>query len=347
VKKFVIISFIIMLVSSFVIAGCAPSAPAGQAKQLKYNDQNPETGWAATHAAHPYLMSIEDATNGGIKFTEYYAQSLSKGIDAWEAAKSGIADLSWSFHGYWGGMTTLADVVSLPFMPWKDSEHASGALWQLTEEFPAMAEQFNENKILITWTTSPYFLVTTKKQVKTLEDTKGMKLRLIGGPPTDWAKQIGISPMAVPMPGTYENLQKGVIDGMGTVWEAALTFKHYEVTKYWTLLPMYMGYFTMAMNWDVWNGLGPEMQKQVMSVSGLKGSKLYGKNMFDLVEKACRDKVKETGADVTYYDLPKKELARWQQSAGPIYEKWVADREAEGFSQARDILNRAKDLAGM
>jgi len=345
-KKLIIVTFIILLVSSFVIAGCAPKAPAGQVIELKYNDQNPETGWGAQHAAIPWLQSIEKATNGRIHFTTYFSQSLTKGIDAWEGAKSGIADVSWSFHGYWGGMTTLADVVSLPFIPWKSSEQASGALWTLMEEYPALADQFNENKILQCWTTSPYFLITTKKQVKTLEDLKGMKLRLIGGPPTEWAKSVGISPMSVPMPETYENMQKGVIDGMGTVWEATLSFKQYEVTKYWTLLPMYMGYFTMAMNWDVWNSLGSETQKQIMSVSALKGSKEYGKNMMDTPEDAARKASKDAGFDIVYYELPKAELARWQASAQPLYEKWVADREAEGFSEARDILNRTLELAG-
>jgi len=30
--------------------------------------------------------------------------------------KTGVADIAWCFHGYWAGMTPLADVVALPFM---------------------------------------------------------------------------------------------------------------------------------------------------------------------------------------------------------------------------------------
>jgi TRAP-type C4-dicarboxylate transport system substrate-binding protein len=59
-----------------------------------------------------------------------------------------------------------------------------------------------------------------EKPVSTLDDIKGLKIRMSGGPPTDMMKALGGVPMLIPMPDNYISLQKGVIDGMGAPWEA-------------------------------------------------------------------------------------------------------------------------------
>jgi TRAP-type C4-dicarboxylate transport system substrate-binding protein len=338
--RVLLLSLVIVLIASLFAIGCAPTAAPGEVIQLKYNNQNPEAGWDGTNAAKPWLAQIEKATNGRVKFTTYFAQSLTKGPDAWQATKSGIADVSWCFHGYWPTMTPIADVMSLPFMPFKSAEQASGILWELMEKFPSVAKQFAENKILITWTSNPYILITTKKQVKTMEDLKGMKIRVTGGPPIEQFKLMGATPQTMPMPDVYENMQKGVIDGMAAPWEAMLSFRLYEVAKFWTLVPLHTVYFTNAMNLNTWNKLPPDVQKQVMSVCGLSGSKFYGKNMFDTASGVARDAAKKAGITITEYTLPNAEVERWREVAGlPLWNKCVESLKAGGCAEAGAILD--------
>jgi len=345
-SRFLFLFLVGILALSMLLAGCAAAPQPGEVIELKYNNQNPEAGWDGSNAAKPWLGQIEKATNGKIKFTTYFAQSLTKGPDSWQATKSGIADLSWCFHGYWPTMTPLADVVSLPFMPFKNAEQASGILWQIMEKYPSIAKQFAENKILISWTSNPYIIITTKKQVKTMDDLKGMKIRVSGGPPIDQFKALGAVPQTMPMPAVYENMQKGVVDGMAAPWEAIYSFKLYEVARYWTIVPLHTVYFTNAMNLDTWNKLPADVQKQVMSVSGLNGSKFYGKNMFDTALGAARDEAKKANIDITEYNLPSAELDKWREVAGkPLWDKWVEDMKAKGYSEAQDILNTVLDMA--
>jgi len=82
-----------------------------------------------------------------------------------------------------------------------------------------------------------------------MDDIKGMKIRTTGGPPTDMIKALG----AVPVGGmgyadVYLNLDKGVIDGILESWESIYSFKHYEVAKYYTLIPFHVVYFSQSMN---------------------------------------------------------------------------------------------------
>lgn len=343
-NKVVFLSLVVVLLASLFAIGCAPAAPT-QVVTLKYGDQNPDIGWEGTHAAKPWLKQVEEATKGGVKIEGFFNQSLFKGIDAWESVKAGQGDLAWCFHGYWAGMTSLADVISLPFLPVPSAEKASEVLWKLYEKYPSIQKQFAANKVVLVWTTSPYFLITTKKQVKTLDDIKGLKIRTVGGPPTEMMKAIGGVPTPIGMPDTYMSLEKGVIDGMLSVWEAIYTFKHYEVVKYYTYIPYHVGYFTIAFNTAKWNSLSPDIQKQIMSVSGLNGSKFWGKNMFDSAVEGVRAIIKEKKYEMNEYTPPAAELEKWRKIGGePLWEAWVKAQEDKGFKEARDILNTTLQL---
>lgn len=316
------------------------SLAAAKTITLTFANQNPDTSWSGIYAIAPWAKQVEEATNGKVKVQIFYSQTLTKGKDAWNATKSGIADISWCFHGYWSGMTPLADVISLPALPFKTAEKGSEVLWKLYEKFPAIQKEFSDNKILLLFTSNPYILITTNKQVKTIEDIKGMKIRMSGGPPTEMMKALGGTPMLIPMPDNYISLQKGVIDGMGAPWEAIHGFRLYEVVKYYTATPFPAVYFSIAMNKRKWNSLPKDVQDGIMSVGGLEGSKFWGKNHFDTAKEGVMEKVKAEGKSIEVYDLPEAERERWLDIGGkPIWEQWVKDMEAKGHANARDILN--------
>ena len=128
-------------------------------------------------------------------------------------------------------------------------------LWKLYEKFPSIRKEFADVQPLMLWTSNPYFLLTTKKQVKTLEDLKGMKIRVTGGPPTEQIKALGAVPTPIPMPDIYQALDKGVIDGMGAPWEAIHGFRLYEVAKYYTMVPLSAVYFSLCTNKQKWKSL--------------------------------------------------------------------------------------------
>ena len=190
------------------------SAPAQEIK-LTLADQNSPTAWGPTHALQPWVKQIEEATKGRVKIEVFPSQTLVKGPDMWRQVRAGVVDIGWCFHGYWADQTPLADVISLPFLPIKTSEQASAVLWQLYQKFPAIQKEFSDVVPLLLYTTSPYFMLTTKKQVKTIEDLKGLKIRIPGGPPTEMIKALGAVPAPIPMPDMYQALDKGVVDGMG------------------------------------------------------------------------------------------------------------------------------------
>lgn len=339
-KRVFFVSVILGIVLGFAVAGAAEPIT------LTFANQNPDTSWSGMHAIGPWAKQVEEATGGRVKIQIYYSQTLCKGKDTWEATKNGITDIGWCFHGYWPGLTPLADVVSLPALPFKTAEKGSEVLWKLYQKYPAIQKEFADNKILLLFTSNPYILITTQKPVKTLEDIKGMKIRMSGGPPTDMMKALGGTPMLIPMPDNYISMQKGVIDGMGAPWEAIHGFRLYEVVNYYTEAPFPAVYFSIAMNQRKWDSLPKDIQDAIMSVSALEGSKFWGRNFFDTAKEGVMEKVKTTGKTIEVYALPDDERQRWLEVAGkPIWDQWVKNMEAKGHSDAQGILDSAIELS--
>lgn len=358
-KKVLLICVVFTIVVGLILAGCAPApkpapapipapapAPAPvQVIKLLYTDHNPPNAWGSVHGTEPWFKQVEQATKGRVKVEPYYSETLAKGVDAWKAIKTGVADIAWAFHGYWPGMTPLADVVSLPGLPFKSARQCGGILWKLREKYPDVQKEFADVQVLMNYATSPYFLVTTKKQVKTVEDVQGMKIRVIGGPPVDQMKALGGAPVLMGMNDVYTSMQTGVLDGMAAPWGAIQPYKFYEVVKYYTFVPLFMGYFSFAMSKDKFNSMPPDIQNQIMSVSGYEGSRLYSYNWFDTVRDQTYEDMKKGGYKVEEYTPPPQELQRFTDIGGkPIWEAWVKKNEAEGRPKAREILNATLEL---
>ena len=331
-----VVSFSILAVLVF----CVSAGGYAKTITLRYAQQNPDTGWSTLHCVDPWLKQVEAATGGKVKIQAFHGQTLAKGKDMWNAVKTGITDIGWCFHGYWPGMTPLADVISLPALPFRTAEAGSETLWKLYEQFPAIKDEFKDVKVLLLYTSEPYTLTTREKQVKTLADLKGMKIRMTGGPPTEMMKLLGGVPMLIPMPDVYISLQKGVIDGLGAPWEAINVWRFYEVAKYFTEVPFPAVYFSISMNKRTWNKLPKDVQDAIMSVGGLEGSKFWGHNFFDAMKSRTIEKLKAENLGDNIYQLSDDERQRWVDIGGkPVWADWVKTMNAKGHKDAQAILD--------
>jgi TRAP-type C4-dicarboxylate transport system substrate-binding protein len=338
-KQFMI--FLITLMMAVPLGALAKDEPI----VLRFAHQNPENGLSSVNAVGPWLKQIEEATGGKVKIQPFYGQTLAKGKDMWNATKMGITDIGWCFHGYWPGMTPVSDVISLPAMPFASAEKGSEILWKLYEKFPEIQKEYKDVKVLLFYTSPPYTLITVNKQVKTMADLQGMKIRMTGGPPTDMVKLLGGVPMLIPMPDNYISLQKGVIDGMGAPWEAIHVWRFYEVAKHFTEVPFPAVYFSVVMNKQKWDSLPKDVQDAIMSVSGEAGSKFWGKHFFDDMRATGLEKVKEAGNGDNVVSLSPEERQKWIDVGGkPIWNTWVKDMEAKGVKNAQEILDATLQL---
>lgn len=290
-------------------------------------------GFNQANGIVPWIKTMQDATKGRIKITEYPGQTLAKTQDALPATISGVCDMAWFSTGTFQGVFPLSEVLNLPLLPLPSTEAGSAVSWQLYQKFPEIQKEFSKVKILTTFILGPYYLGTTaKKQVKVPDDLKGLKIRTIGGPPTQSAEALGAVPVAIGIGETYLALQKGTVDGMGGFWSGIQGYRFYEVLKYLSYVPLYANVQVIAMNLDKWNSLPKDIQDQLMSVNGLSAAKFLGKTFGASSDSYCKDLVIKQGGNLIEYSPTNQEIDKWTQIGGqPLWNKWITDMKAKNL----------------
>lgn len=298
-------------------------------------------------ATNDWLKAIPEVTNGEVVLDVYYNNTLCNSKDAWQATKSGVADMAWCVQGYWPDMTPLVEVVTLPGLPYKTSEAMSGAAYQLLEEFTEIRNEFRDFQPLILHL-DPHVFVSAKKPIYSVDDLKAMKVRVLGGPPTMQFTALKATPILMPMPDIYMSLQKGTLDGGDLTWESILAFRFYELADKYLEAPLGPSLITMIMNKRKWDTISPAGQAAIMEISGVKGSALWGKNWSDAAKVVVLQRAEALRPNFEFVSLEGDALKEWTDiSVTPIHKEWVATMEKKGYDRAQQILDRCIELGNL
>lgn len=111
-------------------------------------------------------------------------------------------------------------------------------------------------------------LTNDKKEVKTADDIKGLKLRTQADPYQMAPFQaMGASVTTVPYSELFSALQQGLIDAQENPLNNIVVNKYYEVQKYMTLTGHTYTVTTMAVSEDVWQNMSPDLQALMEEVA--------------------------------------------------------------------------------
>lgn len=288
-----------------------------------------------------FSTDLEGATDGRIKITSYPGASLAAPDEHFDAAATGSVDFALSVHGYTPNQFPLTSVMELPFMSTSAVE-GSKNLWELYNEFDEFDDEYAGTVPLWLYTTDPGQLYTVGKQVKSIEDLKGMRIRSPSAETSEWLEALGATPVSMPMNENFEALERGVVDGTIAPWEAVKTWGLDEVIDYATVGNFYSTTMFVVMNEDIWNELSEEDQTTIKDLSGEKMAERTGE-VFDQFGLDAVDQAKEKGVEV--YELSDDELAEWSEYINPTIENWIESVEEKGLP-GQEVYDRAVELTG-
>jgi TRAP-type C4-dicarboxylate transport system substrate-binding protein len=285
----------------------------------------------------PFAKELEERTKGRVKITIYGGEALGKAKDQYDSAVNGITDIALFIQGYTAGRFPLTQVIELPIdVP--SAKVGSRVIWELYGKY--LKEEYPGVKLLTLWTHEPGHVHMSKKPVKTLEDIRGLRLRSPGPIQTALVRELGASPLTMPVPELYDALNRGMADGTVIGFSAVKDFKLYEVLKYHTIANLYVMTMGLAMNLKSWDSLPPDIKKIMEEFIGVPLSQMAG-NSFDKYDALGKEEAKRVGAEI--YTLSPEEKKRWEDRIRPLNEKWVADMEAKGLP-GRKIFEEARQL---
>ena len=249
-----------------------------------------------------------------------------KPSDLVQQLEDGVVDMIWTVAGFTPGRFPGLEGVELPFVNTGNSATNSPFVMEFAEKWLNDSE-FKGIKVMSIHTTDAAILHTVNKPVRTLEDWKGLKIRVAGRFIGETVKAFGGAPVGIPLPGIYEALSRGQVDGMLINWAITQPYRFYEVTKHHTNTAIFQGTLLTLMSQKSYDKLPADLKKAIDANTGIEYAKAIGK-IWDTQTQPAIDATRKAGNAV--FELAPAEKARWQAAAKPAYDAWIAEMNKQG-----------------
>jgi len=310
-------------------AALMPAAAQAQEVVLKVAHFLPPVSPAHTQFIAPWCDKIAAESQGRMKCQIYPAMQLGgTPPQLLNQARDGVADIVWTLPGYTPGRFPVSEVFELPFFT-TAHEPSSRALWDFVQK-NAMRE-FAGLKPIATWVNGPNQLHFRDKQVKTLDDIKGMKVRAPSRLGNKLLASLGATPVGMPVPQMAESLAKGVIEGALIPWEVVPATKTHELTRFHAeaggQYAMTTATMIFVMNQKKYDSLPADLKKVIDNNSGREVS-AWVSARFKGADAAGREAAEAHGN--TVYQLSADEMAKWQAATQPVTDEWIKEISAKG-----------------
>lgn len=253
-----------------------------------------------------------------------------------DAVRDGLADLSYSVHGYTPGRFVVTKLAEMPFLG--DSAVATSVAYQrIHDKHLARLDEHKGLKVLAVFTHGPGVIFNNKKPVNTLADLDGIKFRVGGGVVNDVGKALGANMTLKPAPQSYELLSSGVVDGVWFPDESIVSFKLDKLVKYRTAMPggLYNTSFAFVMNPATWARISPADQAAIDKLSGEFAARHFGK-YWDAEDDKSLAVQKQLGVQMVTANAAF--VADFKARTAGVETAWVQEAEGKGLKGAAAVL---------
>ena len=282
-----------------------------------------------------WCAMLEQKAAGKVR-CQVLPRAVSAAPGTFDAVRNGLADLSFTVHGYTPGRFVTTQMVELPFMG-NSAEATSVAFQRSYAKNPAIADEHKGVKVLAVFTHGPGMAFNTKKPVTQVDDLAGMKWRIGGGMVNEVSKALGMNVTLKPAPESYELLSTGVMDGTLVPAESVESFKIDKVIKYATTFPggLYNTSFVFMMNPAKFDALPVDVKKIVDELSGEFAARMMGRG-WDRVDRRGLAFMQASGVAFTQADPAF--VAAVKAKTGSLEQTWAKAAEAKGLKDAKKAL---------
>jgi TRAP-type transport system periplasmic protein len=322
------------LLSLAATAALCAAGTAGAQTVLTTSSWVPPTH-ALSVAQKEWCDLVEKNSAGRVK-CNILPRAVANPPGTYDAVKNGLADVSFTVHGYTPGRFVLTQMAEFSFLG-DSSEPLSVAFNRVAMKHPQFTQEHQGVHVLAFFTHGPGIVFNPKRQVTKLEDLQGLKWRVGGGMVNEISKTLGMNVTLKPAPDSYELLSGGVMDGTLFPAESIESFKIDKVIKYATTFPggLYNTSFVFMMNPGTYGKLSAADKKAVDDASGEVAARIMGRN-WDKVDLRAYALMQANNVQVTKADA--KFVADVKSKTSALEQKWVKDAEAKGLKDAARVL---------
>jgi tripartite ATP-independent transporter DctP family solute receptor len=307
-----------------------PLSPAhAQTKAVfKASDVQPP-GYPTVVAVENIGKKLEAATNGRLSVQMYPSMQLGGEKETLEQTQIGAVQLLRVSAGAVGPIVDEINVVNMPFL-FRNTAHAEkimdGPIGQeLLDKITANA---NAGLVALCWMDSgARSLYNTKRPIKTVEDIKGLKFRVIGNPIfIDMMNALGGNGVAMGYDQVFSALQTGVIDGAENNPPSYVFSNHYTAAKHLSLTEHLIVPEVLVFSKKTWAALSADDQALIKKFA--REAQLEERELWNKYEQQAMDKAKAAGCQIV--EIADKKP--FQNAVKPVWDKYGP--------KYQDVINR-------
>ncbi|MDZ3995849.1 TRAP transporter substrate-binding protein [Pseudomonas sp. Teo4] len=299
------------------------------ALDIKFAEIHP-AGYPTVVAEQNMGKKLEAASKGEITFKMFAGGVLGSEKEVIEQAQIGAVQMTRVSLGIVGPVVPDVNVFNMPFV-FRDHEHMRKVIdGQIGQEILDKITNSEFNLVALAWMDGGTRNIYTKHPVRSIDDLKGMKIRVQGNPVfIDMMNAMGGNGIAMDTGEIFSALQTGVIDGAENNPPTLLEHNHFQNAKYYTLTGHLILPEPVVMSKTTWNKLTPEQQELVKKVA--REAQMEERALWDAKSTASEEKLKAAG--VEFIAVDKK----------PFYDATAPVREKYG-AQYADLMKRIADV---
>jgi TRAP-type C4-dicarboxylate transport system substrate-binding protein len=314
-----------------LLLAAGEGAPAAELWNFYMHQSAPN--FATSRGAKMFTEEIEKATGGALKVRLHLAGTLQiNPSNITQAVGENVVQIGDDLFN--SGNIPVAGIPPLPMLiqSYDDFAKADAVL------APYIARTFaQKGSTVLASYTYPLQFIWGRKKLESLEDIKGMKLRVAQPEQGEFVRRFGGTSITMSAPEVPSALDRGVVDGIFTAGVGAVLWK--DLLKYGYVLIVNVNNSYFIANTESYTKLSPDLQGKLRKVA--EDTARWNQDTMKKEESESVQVLRSAG--YTFTNAKPDEVARAVEAMKPYWGEWAKARGpdvVEALNKVRAALGR-------
>lgn len=276
-------------------------------------------GYPTVVATENFGKKLEAATNGRLAIRVHPSMQLGGERETTEQTRAGAIQILRVSAGVVGAIVDEVNVVNMPFL-FRNTAHAEqmmdGPVGQ--ELLDKITGNANAGLVALCWMNAgARSLYNSKKPIKSIDDAKGMKFRVLANPIfIEMVNALGGAGVAMSYGQVLGALRSGEIDGAENNSPSYVFSNHYTEAKYYSLTEHLIIPELLVFSRKTWMMLSSDDQALIRKLA--REAQLEERKLWNLYEQEALAKARAAGCLINEIS----DKGPFQKAANPVWKKY-------------------------
>jgi TRAP-type C4-dicarboxylate transport system substrate-binding protein len=282
-----------------------------------------------------FIDDIEKNSNGRIDITLHVAQSLFNHAEAMQALRSGQVDMAELQLTQFGNQEELYNFEGLPYLA--DDYEEAMILWDVAK--PYITKRLERDRIIhlytVPWPPQAFY---ANHELETVEDMKGLKLRVYNPMGARVAELLGAESVLVGGGEVPQAFSTGMIDSMITSSAFGASASAWDYVEVYNDVKAWFGYDQILMNSRSFDNLPEDLQQVILDAAAAAAER--GLKMSQEADEEQKKVLEENG--ITLASGNPEFIEEAAQLTTQIVDDWVKMTGEEGAAIVEEFRKRTE-----